>query len=189
MVSHCESCITVKKMKLSDSETCKFVSLYREHECLWNVDSAAYKNKNLKRKALDTMTEAISSEIGLQDWTPELVKAKIKSLRGTYNIESRKIRASERSGIGAAEVYVPNLRWFHIMDEFMNVVKEKRNTTDNLNLSQLLRKQMLKGMVWRSSLHQHQRVLLTFLQCRLLSLNEAEPHLGKEKRGIGTCFK
>ncbi|KAF8789852.1 hypothetical protein HNY73_007761 [Argiope bruennichi] len=108
-------------MKLSDSETCKFVSLYREHECLWNVDSAAYKNKNLKRKALETMTEAISSEIGLQDWTPELVKAKLKSLRGTYNIESKKIRASKRSGIGAAELYVPNLRWFHMMDEFMNV--------------------------------------------------------------------
>ncbi|KAF8789743.1 hypothetical protein HNY73_007660 [Argiope bruennichi] len=119
-------------MKLSDSGTSKFLSLYREHECLWNADSDSYKNKNLKRKALETMTEAISSEIGLQDRTPELVKAKIKSLRGTYNIESRKIRASKRSEIGAAEVYVPNIRWFHIMDEFMNVVKEKRNTTNNL---------------------------------------------------------
>ncbi|KAF8791047.1 hypothetical protein HNY73_005977 [Argiope bruennichi] len=71
--------------------------------------------------------------MGLQDWTPTSVRAKIKSIRGTHNIELSKITKSKKSGIEAAKVYMPNIRWFHLMQEFMNVTKEKRTTTDELH--------------------------------------------------------
>ncbi|KAF8778530.1 hypothetical protein HNY73_015244 [Argiope bruennichi] len=45
-------------MKWSDNETCQFVSLLREHECLWKLDSAEYKNKAMKSKAIAVLKEA-----------------------------------------------------------------------------------------------------------------------------------
>ncbi|KAF8791115.1 hypothetical protein HNY73_006038 [Argiope bruennichi] len=86
-------------MKLSDSETSKFVSLYREHECLkvWE--------------------------------TPELVKAKIKTLRGTYNIEDRKLEPPKIGGL-ALQKFMYLISVVSYNERVHERGEQKRNTTD-----------------------------------------------------------
>lgn len=74
----------------NDEITCKFVELYKEHECLWNMNSTLYK----RQSAL----EEIVRKMGLENFTTEEAKQKIKSLRATYQQESHKIDGSLRSG-------------------------------------------------------------------------------------------
>jgi hypothetical protein len=78
----------------NDEITCKFVKLYKEHECLWNVSSNEYRNENARQTALEKIVE----NIGWENFTTEHSKQKIKSLRATYQQEFNKIEKSKRSG-------------------------------------------------------------------------------------------
>jgi len=49
------------------------VDLYKEHECLWNMNSTLYKRKDARRSAL----EEILSKMGLENFTTEDTKQKI----------------------------------------------------------------------------------------------------------------
>jgi hypothetical protein len=85
----------------NDELTCKCVELYKEHECLWNVNSTLYKRKDARQSTL----EEIVRKMGLENFT----KQKIKSLRATYQQQSHKIDKSLRSGAGLKDVYFCNL--------------------------------------------------------------------------------
>ena len=37
----------------NDEITCKYVELYKEHECLWNMNSTQYKRKDARQSALE----------------------------------------------------------------------------------------------------------------------------------------
>ena len=78
----------------NDELTCKFVELYKEHECLWNMNSTLYKRKDAGQSAL----EEIVRKMGLENFITEEAKQKIKSLRATYQQESHKIDRSLRCG-------------------------------------------------------------------------------------------
>jgi len=52
------------------------VELYKEHECLWNMNSTLYKRKDVRQSAL----EEIVGKMGLENFTTEDAKQKIKSL-------------------------------------------------------------------------------------------------------------
>jgi cytoplasmic iron level regulating protein YaaA (DUF328/UPF0246 family) len=46
----------------NDEITCKFVELYKEHECLWNMHSNEYRNKNARQTASEKIVEHIRWE-------------------------------------------------------------------------------------------------------------------------------
>lgn len=115
-------------MKWSEAETIKFVELYRIHECLWNIHSADYKNKVMKR----TAQEVIAFKMSMDKFGVEEVKQKIKNLRSTYNQEVAKIQRSKILESNSANVYVPNIKWFVIMDGFVKNMKRQSLTEDNL---------------------------------------------------------
>jgi hypothetical protein len=54
-----------------------YVKLYKEHECLWNVNSTLYRSKDARQSSL----EEIVRKMGLENFTAEDAKQKIKSLR------------------------------------------------------------------------------------------------------------
>lgn len=115
-------------MRWSDGDTVKFVELYREHECLWNVTKPIYRNNQQRLASLQKIVE----EMGREDFTVADVRTKIKNLRNTYSQELQKIEKSMKSGMGGDDVYTPSMKWFKVMDAFMRKTKEKRPTKSNL---------------------------------------------------------
>jgi len=99
----------------NDELTCKYVELYKEHECLWNMNSTQYKRKDARQSAL----EKIVRKMGLENFTTEDAKQKIRSLRATYQQESHKIDKSLSSGAGLEDVNKPSMKWFTLMTEVM----------------------------------------------------------------------
>lgn len=73
-------------MKWSEEETVKFVEMYRESECLWNIASPLYKDKNLRQKAI----EAIVNDMKKDEFGVQEAKQKIKKIRSTFNQEMLK---------------------------------------------------------------------------------------------------
>ena len=89
----------------NDELTCKYVELYKEHECLWNMNSTLHKRKDA--------SEEIVRKMGLENFTTKDAKQKSKSLRATYQQESHKIDKSLRSGAGLEDVYKPSMSGLH----------------------------------------------------------------------------
>lgn len=115
-------------MKWSEEETCKFVELYREAECLWNLASPNYKNKQERQTAIENLVKDMEKHgFGIQE-----AKQKIKNIRSTYNQEKLKIKKSAKSGAGASDVYIPSLKWFALMEPVMKVGKGEVDVTSNL---------------------------------------------------------
>ncbi|GFV92887.1 MADF domain-containing protein [Trichonephila clavipes] len=115
-------------MKWGETETCKFVELYREQQCLWNVENIHSRNKGMRLAAF----QHIANEMSVEGLTSTDVKLKIKNLRGTYNQELTKIAKSTLTASSSNEIYIPNVKWFNIMDAFVRQIKEKRTSKDNL---------------------------------------------------------
>jgi hypothetical protein len=95
----------------NDELTYKYVELYKERECLWNMNSTQYKRKDARQSALEQTVR----NMGLENFTTEDAKKKIKSLRETYQQESHKIDRSVSSGAGLEGVYKPSMKWFALM--------------------------------------------------------------------------
>jgi len=74
-------------MKWTEDDTYKFVGLYHDYECLWNMSSANYKNKHMHQRA-------IMQAMGREEFGVTEVKQKIKNIRSTYNQEVQKIQKS-----------------------------------------------------------------------------------------------
>ena len=107
-------------MRWSEGDTVKFVELYRERECLWNVMKPSYTNNQMRVGALEKVVE----EMGIEGFTVADARQKVKSLRNTHNQQLQKIEKSRKSGMGHEDVYAPSLKWFHLMDTFMRKTKE-----------------------------------------------------------------
>jgi hypothetical protein len=67
--------------KLRDDHTQLVLDLLSNQECLWNVKSESYRNRNIRDKALEEMVK----ELNIPDLTPEDVKLKNKSIRSLYS--------------------------------------------------------------------------------------------------------
>ncbi|KOB76627.1 ADP-ribosylation factor-like protein [Operophtera brumata] len=110
----------VYQPKLSEDETVKFVTIYRENPCLWDITSEHYKNKAMRQTALQNL--CIGMEI--EGFTLEDVKNKIKSIRSTYYLELDKIKKSSTSG-ASGNVYQPKVKWFAEFNSFIRNVMVK----------------------------------------------------------------
>ncbi|KAL1516125.1 hypothetical protein ABEB36_000046 [Hypothenemus hampei] len=93
--------------KLSETDTIKFVGLYKDCEVLWNIRHEHYKNRDKRNSAF----EYIQREMNMQGLGVDFIK-KIKSIRDTYNLEKNKIKKSTKSGASPDEIYSPRLIWF-----------------------------------------------------------------------------
>jgi hypothetical protein len=77
------------------------------------MNSALYKRKDARQSALE---EIVKKKMGMENFTTEDAKQKIKSLRATYQ-ESRKTNKSLSSGEGLEDGYKPSMKWFTLMPE------------------------------------------------------------------------
>ena len=115
-------------MKWTEDDTYKFIGLYRDYECLWNMSSANYKNKHMCQRAI----EAIMQAMGRKEFGVTEVKQKIKNIRSNYNQEVQKIQESKASGTSLDDVYKPTVKWFDVMDQIMKGSKSRSETQSNL---------------------------------------------------------
>lgn len=111
-----------KMARWGDEKTLKFVTLYRNNECLWNPRSSLYKN-NIER---NNAYQDLITNMDDPTLTPKIVKTKIKNLRSAYHSELKKIESSKRSGSGTATVYNPSATWFHELHAFLSDICEYR---------------------------------------------------------------
>nr|GBN94582.1 hypothetical protein AVEN_242570-1 [Araneus ventricosus] len=117
-------------MRFLEEQTCKFVDLLRENECLWNTTIDAYKNRQMRDRAVETIT----ADMALPGFNCKEVRLKLKSLRSTYYLEVGKIQKSVRFGMATENWYIPSMKWFSMMHGYMKNVTDKRDTIDNLEL-------------------------------------------------------
>lgn len=108
-------------IKLTEKQTLQFVSLYKEHMCLWDITSDFYKNKAMRRFAL----QQICDDMQIEGFTIEDAKSKIKSIRSTYYLELDKIEKSAAFSAGG-DVYQPKIKWFAEFDSFIRNTMVKR---------------------------------------------------------------
>lgn len=89
--------------------TTKFIELYRERPCLWQIKHSTYTNKNLKRQAYEEL--AILIKTHFPNANEKLVKAKIQNMRGAFRKEKKKVDHAMVSSSGAAAetLYEPSL--------------------------------------------------------------------------------
>jgi hypothetical protein len=68
------------------------LDLLRNQECLWNVKSENYRNRNIRDKPLEEMVK----QLNIPDLTQEDLKLKIKSFRSRHSSELAKVLKSEK---------------------------------------------------------------------------------------------
>ena len=102
------------------------IELYHSHECLWNVESSQYKDRNLRFLAMndihDRMKDSLPN-ISLDD-----IKKKIHTLRSQYNRERKSRITSMKSGAITNGIYTPKLWCFDSL-QFLDDIAEGRQTT------------------------------------------------------------
>lgn len=109
--------------KISQSDILKLIALYRDEECLWNVNSKSYKLLHIKAKAI----RKIANILGCDE---NCAKKKFKYLRAAYTAEKKKIENSKKSGSGTDEIYKSNLFYFDEIS-FLDQVIVFRNSVSN----------------------------------------------------------
>ncbi|KAI5642828.1 alcohol dehydrogenase transcription factor myb/SANT-like domain-containing protein [Phthorimaea operculella] len=93
----------------------EFLAEYKELPCLWDRSHPLFKDRKERLKCEEILGEKLS----IRDLY--VLRRKIRSVRGTYNTEIRKLKQN----IDAGEVvYPPRLFWFPFADKFL------RATTD-----------------------------------------------------------
>lgn len=116
-----------KLTKWSKEMTKKFIDEYEKRPCLWDRSHPKYRDNDIRNIALREMLVAMPIE-GL---TLAIVRAKICALRGTYNMELKKIYRSRKAG----KEYVPALSWFKDMDRFIETGQKRKNSRLTNNVS------------------------------------------------------
>jgi hypothetical protein len=102
-------------VRWNDINTMKFINLYKQEECLWNISLHDYKNKEARNLAL----ERIAAAMGLEGFGVSDVKYKIKNIRSSYCQELKKIQFSEASCSSPEDVYRPTVVWFNTLHAFL----------------------------------------------------------------------
>jgi hypothetical protein len=100
-------------MSLKTFDVFKFLENYQMYPCLWDRSHQDYKSR-LKRESAEEELLPLSGFPSVKE-----LRAKIRSLRGTYNQEIAKIKASIRCGATGDDVYKPKLAWFYFADSFL----------------------------------------------------------------------
>lgn len=108
-------------LRMSDSETIKFLNLYKNEPVLWNPSRDDYKNRECRSAA----TKRIAAEMNMPDFTDYHVMLKFKNLRSSYLQELKKMARSAKSE--TEKPYYPKVIWFKIMDSFLRSYVTSKN--------------------------------------------------------------
>lgn len=106
----------------------------QKQECLWNLRSPHYKDKGMKKTALVELFETLKSEISDFEADIEAVKSKIQSLRTSFREELRKVKKSQGTGSGVADIYIPKWKYFDSC-KFLECVVAVESTDTVTNVS------------------------------------------------------
>ncbi|KAK3908910.1 Transcription factor Adf-1 [Frankliniella fusca] len=89
----------------------RMISEIQLRPVLWDVTLDIYKRQDLKQHAW----EEVASNIGCPELASTLA-GRWKNIRETFTSNMKRIRESKRSGVGAADVYVPKWPLFKYLD-------------------------------------------------------------------------
>ena len=104
-------------------------SVYKSETCLWKINSAEYRDRDLKHTAyLKLVTKLQEVEPAS---TKKTVVTRINGMRSNYRKELKKKRASMRTGSGADEVYTPTLCYFNDLN-FLDDQETPRTSRTNI---------------------------------------------------------
>jgi hypothetical protein len=90
----------------------KFVELYRDCECSWNIQSPEIKSRDARDQAL----KHLSAEMKIIGFGTKAVAQKIKNIRTTYKQKVHKIMKSKTTGSSPDSIYKPKIPWFEMVD-------------------------------------------------------------------------
>ncbi|KAJ2953461.1 hypothetical protein O0L34_g1055 [Tuta absoluta] len=93
----------------------KFLAEYKKLPCLWDRNHRLFKDRKERLKCEETLGE----KLGIRDLY--VLRRKIRSVRGTYNTEIRKLKQYIDDG---EVVYAPRLFWFPFADKFLRVTTD-----------------------------------------------------------------
>lgn len=85
----------------------EFISCYKQYNCLWQLKSKEYTNRNLKNRAYQCLVQLVQPHFPSAN--TDFVKNKIQNLRNAFRKETKKVEVSKRSGRSTDELYEPNL--------------------------------------------------------------------------------
>lgn len=115
--------------RLSDSQMLKLVEIYQDYDCLWNVTSKLYRNRDARESAYKQIAERLNiTGISNKD-----IPKKIKNLRSSYYQELKRIEASTRSGASQDSVYKPKVSWFTTADGFLRTFRNNQETVSSVS--------------------------------------------------------
>ena len=106
-----------------------FIDEFRQLPCLWQVKSADYKNRKLRKQAMEHLVAFYKPVCPGANF--EYIRKKINSIRTAYRRELKKIEDSTQSGAGARNVHVPRLWYFDNM-RFLADTMESRPSISTL---------------------------------------------------------
>ncbi|XP_049878208.1 uncharacterized protein LOC126375311 [Pectinophora gossypiella] len=92
-----------------------FLIEYEKLPCLWDKNHEHFKDRKERLKS----EEILGEKLGILDL--KTLRRKIRSVRGTYNTEIRKIKTSLENG---CDVHAPKLSWFPLADRFLRVTTD-----------------------------------------------------------------
>ncbi|CAG9783788.1 unnamed protein product [Diatraea saccharalis] len=118
--------------RFTETQMLKLVEIYRDYECLWDVTSAFYKNRDMRESAY----KQIAERLNIPGVSPKDIPKKIKNLRSSYYQELKKIEKSIRSGADQDSVYKPRVSWFTTADELLKTFRIKHETFSNNTLTE-----------------------------------------------------
>ena len=110
----------------------EFIERYRKEEALWKVKSKDYSNRMKKEDAYTRLLEYVKTFDS--SLTREGVVRKISNLRNVFRRELKKKRQSQKSGIGAEDVYSPRLWYFSYLN-FLTDGEETRTPISSVGES------------------------------------------------------
>lgn len=95
-----------------------FLECYQQYSCLWDKSIPEYKDRNKRDQAEEALLNIFKLE------NVKALRMKIRSIRGTYNNEFRKVKKSMTTGSGVNEIYKPKLHWYDYAHTFLSKNQE-----------------------------------------------------------------
>lgn len=117
--------MTHKVFKFGSRDLIRFIEIYRNNDCLWDIQNSNYKSRDARNAAL----KAFAEQFDVEGFGPKEITAKIKNLRTQYHGEKRKIKDSMETG---DNIYQSKLPWYSLMDSFLGDTCEYKKTIPNM---------------------------------------------------------
>jgi len=108
----------------------EFIEIYKNEPCLWQHKSKEYHDRDLKLAAYKILEEKFK-EVD-PEATIDTVKSKINTIRCTFRKELGKVKASQKSGSGTDEIYIPKL-WYYDSLQFLKDQEVPRESRSNIS--------------------------------------------------------